>query len=151
MEHPQAIEAAVVAYLGAITPSPWAEDLTNDSGDLRIYAGANHLDKDGTRIVCYCDGELTEQPPFSGNRFADVVVELKTPVQEDGGASLTLHETNADALKDALMADDLQTQLNAVGGIYFYQIIERNTYREQDENAWTSGFRLRTYSFMTTT
>ena len=149
MEHPQSIEAAVVAYLSAITPSPWSEDLTNDNGDLRIFAGANNLDKDGTRIVVYCDGDLTEAPPFSGNRWADIVVELKTPVVDDGGASLAYYETNAAALKDAIMADDLVDQLNTAGGIYFYQIIERNPYREQDENSWTSGFRLRAYSIQT--
>lgn len=145
MEHAQKIQAAFAAYLAGITPSPWAEDLTNADGALRIFAGQSDDTKDGTRIVCAVSGDLTEMPAFSGNRWADVEISLKTPVVDDGGASLTYHQQNAAALESALMDTGLVAGLQT-SGLYVYQVLDRNTYQAEDADGWESGMRLRVYS-----
>lgn len=149
MEHAQKIQAAFAAYLAGITPSPWAEDLTDADGNLRIFTGqedsTNDSTKDGTRIVCAVVNDLTETPTFSGNRWADVEISLKTPVADDGGVSFGNHQANAAALESALMDTGLVAGLQTAD-LYVYQALDRNTYQAEDESAWESGMKLRVYS-----
>lgn len=147
MEHGKQLESAFASRLIAINPSPWQEDLTDADNGLRIYGGENELEKNGTRIVCYISGDLNEDPPFSGNRWCDLLIELKTPVVDDGGASLALHESNATALQNAIMDDGLVSGVNT-STLLVYGITEKTQFRGQDESAWTSGFKLRVYSAM---
>ena len=146
-EHFQLIQSAFASYLSAIDPSPWAEDLTGDSG-LRIFAGQDDGTKDGSRIVCAVSGDLTEQPQFSGNRWADVEISLRTPVVDDGGASLTYHQANAAALQSALMDTGLVAGLQS-DALYVYQVLDRNPFQSEDADFWESGMRMRVYSLQT--
>ena len=146
MEHAEKLETSLAAYLAGLDPSPWAEDLTNADSSLRIFAGESEQEKDGTCILCIV-GDMTEEPPRSGNRWADVTVELRTPVQDDGGASLVNHKANAIALQTAMMATDLPDHLTSEDlGITVFGIAERNTARDQNETYWMSGFTVRAYS-----
>jgi len=147
MEHAQLIQSAFFSYLSAISPSPWAEDLTGDSG-LRIFAGEDGGLKDGSRIVCAVTGDLTEEPQFSGNRYAEVEISLKTPVVDDGGASLTFHRANALALQSALMDTGLVAGLQS-SALYVYQVLDRNPYQNEDAEYWESGMKMRIYSLQT--
>ena len=144
MEHHQLIQSAFASYLAAISPAPWTE-LTNDSGDLRIFAGQDDTTKDGARIVCAVTGDLTEQPQFSCNRWADVEITLRTPVVDDGGASLTYHQANALALQNALMDTGLVSGLTS-SSLHVYSILDRNPFQNEDADFWESGMRLRIYS-----
>jgi len=139
-DHGDLLEAAAVDYLSALTT--WGDDL-----GTRIYAGANNLDKDGARIVCYC-GELTEDPPFSRNRWADLTLELRTPVGEDPEAAATqlaLHTVNASALQAAVEDDGLVLGLTNAS-LHVYAVTERNGETQQDESGWLAMWKLRVYS-----
>jgi hypothetical protein len=145
-EHAQLIQSAFVSYLSAINPSPWAEDLTGDSG-LRIFAGESNDTKSGTRIVCSVSGDMTEEPPCSGNRWADVQVELRTPVQDDGGVSFGFHQANAAALQTALMDVNLPDSLTSQSiGITVFGVTDRNPSQDESENYWASTMSIRVYS-----
>lgn len=149
MEHVKLIESAFVNYLNGIAPSPWTVGLL-------IYPGENNLDKDGARIVAYVEGDLGEEdPPTSGNRWADVIVELRTPfskltpaqVQANAVDPLTTHEANAAALQTAMLSVTLPDQLTAAqSGFTCLGLSERQPSRKQDGNYWSSGWKIRIYS-----
>jgi hypothetical protein len=147
MEHAQLIQSVFVSYLIGINPSSWSEDMIGDAG-LRIFAGEDGGLKDGPRIVCAVQGNLTEEPQFSGNRWAEVQVALRTPVVDDGGASLTNHRANAIALQAALMDAGLIAGLQSAA-LYVYAAIDRNPFQNEDADYWESGMSLRVYSLQT--
>ena len=85
MEHPELIEAAFVAYLSGL--SGW-------SSGLQIFPGQNNLDKTGARIVAFVDGDLgSEDPPLSGNRVGDAIIELRTPFSKATPSPLVSHQS----------------------------------------------------------
>lgn len=145
MEHAQTLAQSFVDYLTSL--DVWQEDLTNADGAKRIFAGEDTGTKDAARIICYCAGDLQEQPPMTGNRWADFMVELKTPMVEDGGVSLSFHKENAAALEAAIMDSALSASLRN-SAIYVYQATERNPFQDEDEMGWTSGIKLRVFSVM---
>lgn len=149
MEHPELIETAFAEYLKNLDPVPWSGALGNGDS-LRIFPGENNQDKDGPYIRCVTE-MAEEDPPCSGNRWAEVTVELVTPVVEKTAETdpdpLESHKANASALQTAILATDLPDQLTAaVDGFNCFGLSERTPIREQDEFAWRSGYHVRIYS-----
>ena len=138
MEHPQLIESALIAYLSSL--NVW-------TAGLLILPGENNVDKSGARIVAYVEGDMgNEDPPLSGNRWADVVVELRTPFSKTG-TPLTSHQANAAALSTALLSTTLPDSLtSAISGFTCFGLSERTPTREQKPEYWSSGFRIKIYS-----
>jgi hypothetical protein len=152
MEHIELIESAFVNYLATQVnagASVWTDGLL-------ILPGENNVDKDAARIVAYVEGDLGEEdPPLTGNRWADVVIELRTPFSkltkakiEAGAASpLEAHKANADALQTALLSVTLPEQLSAaIDGFTCFGLGNRTPTREQAPNYWSSGWKIRIYS-----
>jgi hypothetical protein len=152
MEHSELIENAFVNYLtGLGPPSPW-------SAGLLILPGENNLDKDGARIVAYVprDGGMGEEdPPTSGNRWADPVIELRTPFFQRTPAQikagvpdpLAAHQANAAALQSAILSNQLPDLLTAaIEGFTCWGVAERQPMREQESHFWASGWRVRLLS-----
>ena len=150
MEHPQLIESAFVAYLtvfqtGMPAASPWP-------AGMGIFPGENNLDKLGQRIVCYVeDGELgEEEPPNSGNRWAEPIVELRTPFNLPVGTAtspLVSHQAVSDALQSAILSNTLPDQLNTAQPLFtVFGLTDRKPMREQGENYWLSAWRVRLLS-----
>lgn len=149
MEHPELLETAGVNYLAGLGMDYWDELLTNAGGTLRIYPGENSLDMDGQTIVVFLDGDLgDEEPPCSGNRWADVIFRLKTPsIKKKDDVQLKAHKANADALQRAILDVNLPSLLTAsVAGFRCFGLAERMPFREQDATGWVSGYRVRLYS-----
>ena len=158
-EHPELVENAFVAYLTAINPSPWNSDLS-DGDHLRIYPGENDLDKSGSTISCFISGSMGEEdPPTSGNRWCEVHIELWTPVTQPSGPAevdpnnanaskvLEIHKDNAAALQTAILDTALPDKLtSAISGFNCFGLSERTPIREQTENGWKSGYRVKIYS-----
>jgi len=145
-EHAELLETAFVDYLLGISPSPWDANLSGTIG-LRIFPGENNLEKDGACILCYCS-DLTEDIAFSGNRWADFTVELKTPFNvdpDDPDADLLSHQANAAALSNAINDTTLIASLNS-SSLLVYSITEKSPHRSQDESSWVSGWSLKVYS-----
>lgn len=138
MEHAQLIEESFAAYLSGLTT--WPNSMTS------ISAGESNVEKDGQNIVCWVDGEMDdEDPPTSGNRWCDIVVRLKTPVVNDGGVTLTNHQNAASALQAAILDTDLP-MLVSTDSFTCFGLTDRKPFREQDENAWVSGWKIHLYS-----
>jgi len=148
MTHIELLENAFVNYLKSL--NVW-------TAGLLILAGENNLDKDAARIVAYVDGgELEdEEPPLSGNRPANVVVELRTPfskltAKEIAAGStqpLLKHQANAAALQAAILSDTLDDQLTAaIAGFTVMGIYNRSELYGQSENYWMGGWRVRLLS-----
>jgi hypothetical protein len=152
MEHPQLLESAAVAYLvGLATNNPtyWDDLLEDAAGNLRINAGESSSEKDGQNIVAYISGDMGEEdPPCSGNRWADLIIALHTPsVKRTSDAQLASHQANADALQSALLAPTLPDLLTAAqAGLTVFGIKDRMPFREQDGLGWTSGWKIGLYS-----
>lgn len=149
MEHSELIETAGVNYLAGLGAAYWDDLLANADGNLRIYPGESNLDMDGQTIVVYLDGDLGEEyPPCSGNRWADVIFRLKTPViKKRDGLQLKSHQANADALQRAILDISLPLLLMAaVPNFTCFGLTDRTPFREQDATGWVSGFRVRIYS-----
>jgi hypothetical protein len=140
-EHAELIENAFVNYL---------EPLAGWSAGLLIFPGENNLDKTGARIVAYVEGDLGEEdPPTSGNRWADVVVELRTPFQNKTPAlnPQTQHSANAAILATAISSATLPDLLTAAIANFTCQgITERTPMRSQESNYWMSGWKVKIYS-----
>jgi hypothetical protein len=150
MEHAELIESAFVNYLSGIRPSPWSDGLL-------IFPGENNLDKSGARIVAYVpeDGVGEEDPPLSGNRICDVVIELRTPfskltakdIAAKATQPLVVHQLNADALQAALLSTTLPDDISAaIPGLSVWGIIDRKQMREQKANYWGSGWTIKMLS-----
>ena len=147
MEHPELIESAFVNYLTG--KGGW-------SANLLLLAGENNADKSDARIVAFVEGDLgNEDPPISGNRWADVEVELRTPfskltaAQVAAGATdpLTQHKANAANLQTAMLSATLPEDLTASqAGFTCFGIAERTPIRKQDGNYWSSGWKIKVYS-----
>lgn len=147
MEHPELIETAFVNYLTGL--SVW-------SAGLLIFPGENNLDKDDARIVAYIDGEMgDEDPPNSGNRWADVIIELRTPfgqltakeVAANVADPLAVHKANAAALATAIESNTLPDQLTAaVDGFTCFGLAQRTPTREERPEYWSSGWKVRLFS-----
>jgi hypothetical protein len=152
MEHAQLLESAAVAYLlglAANNPTYWDDLLENSAGALRIYAGESSLDMDGQNIVAYIEGDMGEEdPPCSGNRWADLIIRLKTPsVRKSPDAQLASHQANASALQSAVLAATLPDLLTAAqAGLTVFGVKDRQPFREQDGTGWTSGWKISLYS-----
>lgn len=147
MEHSQLIEQAFAAYLLAIAPPPWNALLSNGAG-LRIYPGESNLSKDGQLIVCYIpDSDGEEEPPNSGNRWHECMVELHTPIKNDDGSQFAAHQANATALQAAILSTTLPDQLSAaIGGFTVFGINGRTTIKNEEPEYWKSGWKVRLYS-----
>jgi hypothetical protein len=163
-EHPRLIEESMREYLLGLDPRPWGTSLTG-SGDPavpRIYAGENNLLKDGQNIVAFVEGDLgDEDPPMSGNRWADLIVRLKTPARISAAGTevegLEEHQLMAAALQKAILGDGtdagnitcetLAARLSAaVDDFTCFGITNRMPFRAQDDSGWVSGWTLRLYS-----
>ena len=149
MEHAELIETAGVNYLAGLK---WPAGFTK----AQISPGQSATDIAAALISVSVEGDLgPEYPLFSGNRWADVKIELKTPVatqtpdQVAAGAQtpLALHSLVAAALQDAVMDSNLPALLTAaVAGFTAFGVIDRCPIREQTENYWLSGWRFRLLS-----
>lgn len=139
MEHPELIENAFVNHLSSL--NVW-------TAGLQILAGENNIDKSGARIVAVVDGDLgNEDPPLSGNRWADVLVELRTPFSKATPSPLVAHQANAAALQTALTATGLPESLTAAqAGFTCFGLGERTPGREQKPEYWSSYWTIRIYS-----
>lgn len=135
MEHAKLIESACTEYLSGL-------GIFDDA--MLFLSGQDDAEKTGQRIVSYVT-DLSEEPPFSGNRFSEVTVELRTPIATDGTDMLELHESEAAALEEAIMDDGLEASLSSAD-LLVYSVIERNAFRNTDESGYSSGWRLRLYS-----
>ena len=152
-EHPELIENSFVEYLKSIATSPWNDDLM-DGGELRIFPGESDTSLNGAFIRCYVpNGMGEEDPPLSGNRWAEVRVELLTPVSQPIDASgqgtydsvvLENHKANAAALSSAILDNELPDLLTAaISGFCCFGISERQPIREQTESHWKSGYEVK--------
>jgi hypothetical protein len=155
-EHAELIETSLVNYLTPLTSgnpaaSVWSASLQSGSS-FRIFAGENNEDKDGSCILVFVQDDLgPEDPPCSGNRWADVTIELRTSFNiptETEASPLVNHKLDAAALETAILADTLPDLLTAsIDGFRCFGIDgDRKPYRNQDENYWASGYKLRIYS-----
>ena len=139
MEHSTLIEAALVQYLQSILVagvSPWIRPLD-------IYQGFNNLDKDNSRIVAYVDDLGNEDPPCSGNRWADVLVELRTPFFIGKVDMLAKHQANAGMLQSAILNTNLPDLLtSAIAGFTCFGITDRQNVGHEGENYWMSGWKI---------
>lgn len=152
MEHAELIEGAFVNYLSDAANATWPASF--DVG--RIFPGENNLDKDGQRIVCYLEGgDLGEEdPPLSGNRMTTVTVQLRTPfskltaAQKAAGQPEPLdgHKAVADALQSAITAANDENLTAAITGWTCFGLADCSPFREQEDNAWVSGWKLKIYS-----
>ncbi len=149
MEHAELIENAFVNYLTGLN--------TIIAGNPQILPGENNLDKTGARVVCYVpeEGVGEEDPPLSGNRICEVVVELRTPFSKLTAKELATgvtqplvsHKANADALQVAMLAVGLPDSLTAaIAGFSCWGIINRQQMRDQKENYWGSGWQIKLLS-----
>lgn len=162
MDHIELIEAASVAYLSTLTTgnppvSVWPVTMVAPGGGLMIYPGENNLDKQGQRIVCYVAGnELgDEDPPNSGNRWAEITWELRTPVFRPTALQIKTgvvdplgqHKLAVEALEAAALDSTLPDNLTAaVAGFTCFGFSNRTQIREEQENGWMSGWRIKLYS-----
>lgn len=141
LEHAELIENSFVNYL---TP------LGGWLAGLQILAGENNVDKTGARIVAYVHGDLgDEDPPTSGNRWADVMIELRTPFQKATAAlnPQQQHSANANILASAILAATLPDLLTAaIAGFTCLGITDRVPGREQEKNYWASSWKVKMLS-----
>ncbi len=148
--HPNLVENAFVAVLAGQNPNPWAADLNIQGGGLRIFPGETNLDKDGTRIVAYIPGnEMGEEdPPTSGNRWCDCVIELRTPTSRANGATnLANHQANAAALQAVILNINLPDLLSsAIQNFACFGLVDRTPMEEQAEDYWMAGYKVRLLS-----
>lgn len=149
-EHAELIENAWVEYLKNIDPPPWLPMITNN-GEPHIFPGENNLAKDGQNIVAYVEDLGPEEPPLSGNRTSTVVIRLKTPVIKKVNPTdtdyLAAHKAAAASLQDAILDTNLPDLLTAaIADFCCFGIVDRTPFRDQDANAWTSGWRVMLHS-----
>jgi hypothetical protein len=144
MNHPTLLENAFTLYFESLV---W-------SSQLDFFAGENNLDKNGPRIVSYIEGgELGEEdPPTSGNRWFEIVCELRTPFFKLTAAQiaanvpqpLVQHQANEDMLQSAITNINICALLEtAQSGLSIFGITQRTPMREQQDNGWMSGWKVR--------
>ena len=136
------IEAALVAYLSGLT-------LPDGFTVGQIQAGETDEDKDGQTIICAASDSTEEHPPRTGNFYVPVGIELHTPFSDDGNGTTTLaiHQTVAEFLEAAFMADDLAALLTTAGGGSFTAMghNERKFIAGQADGVYVSGVGLSLY------
>ena len=151
MEHAKLIETTLASYLAGYS---FPDSLKNDAGTFRIFAGESEDDKDGQVIIASCGQNLTEEPQFSANYWADCSVELRTPISlpVDGDTvdnSQTIHDAAATVLRAAIMDTGILASLNQTTGFYAYAVLDRAPSRDQQPNFHSSGYMFRLYSCQT--
>jgi len=148
MTHTELLENAFVNYL--TTFSGW-------QAGLLIFPGENNIGKSGRRIVAYIPGGVMgdEDPPNSGNRWAEIEVELRTPFfrltpsQIAAGTPdpLVTHQADAANLLSAITSSTLPDQLTAAqSGFTCFGLAERTPMEEQGDNFWISAWKIRLLS-----
>jgi hypothetical protein len=150
-EHAKLIESAIASYL---IGTSFPDSLKNDAGLFRIFEGESESDKDGQVIIVSCGSDLTEDPPFSANYWADCSVELRTPISSpvDGDTeynSLTIHQAASTVLRAAIMDTGFVAGINNAGNIFVYMVLNRNPSRNEQQNYHSSGYSFRLYSCQT--
>ena len=156
-DHASKLETSLVNYLlGIVSANPpapaWPATLATSRGVLRIFAGENNVDKDGQRIVCAAEEFGQEDPPCSGNRWAFLNVELRTPFSIPSSGvdkAQPAHDAAATILESAILAMIPDYHLsttpngnNAVAGLTVFGTRgDRQPTRSQEENYWSSGYR----------
>ena len=142
-------ESALATYLASF--STWPDSLLTapDATTYSIFAGEAETEKTGQSIICYVNGDLAEEPTYSGNFWADVVVELKTPVTADAAATTTSlgnHQLAATVLEPLILASDLSSQLEAlVADFTVFGLLDRQPIRERTPEYWLTGWKFRLY------
>jgi hypothetical protein len=148
-EFPEQLESALVSWL--IT-QPFPDSLKNFDGAFRIFSGESESLKDGQTIIASAGAELTEEPLYSGNYWAEATVQLITPVitPAPGSAdptSLSTHQAAAAILKLAVTSASIASDIaSSVTGLTVYGVTDRHPVREQTEDTHMSGFKLRIYA-----
>lgn len=142
----ETIESALVSYLSGRS---FPDSLKNDAGDYRIFAGESDDVKDGQTLIAWVDGDLTEEPQYSGNYWADCEVELRTPIiaaatGDSETDSLPLHKAAAEVMRLAIM-DSAFPELLGNNSFVVYAVLDRNPTRNQAPNYHASGYRFRLY------
>jgi hypothetical protein len=159
MELPEKIESNLVSYLQSLTfPAYFTPDL--------VHPGESDEDKTTQVIQAVCAESENEDPPYSGNFWFPVQIELRTPLflQTDDekasadpefSAQIAKHKAVAAVLADAIDIDDLIAQINttaqaqtdtdlkAFAAIAF---TDRKPLREQNDKYIMSGWSLKFYA-----
>lgn len=166
MELPEKIESNIVAYLQA-----HFADVANSCPDYftpdMIHPGESDTDKTTQIIQAACGEADQEDPPFSGNYWHPVQIELRTPLyvqtddqkQSSDDAQSTSqrdkHSAIASLLSGAILIDDFPAQINAAAqaqqdaelkAFALIGFLDRKPLREQNDNYIMSGFSLRVYA-----
>ena len=143
------IESTCAAYLASFTTWPDSLLTAPDATTYRIFAGEAETEKTGQSIICYTSGDFTEYPSCSGNFWADVTIELKTPVSIDAlGATdqLTDHQAAATILEPIIMAENFPSQLESnAANFTVFGLIDRQHIRERTAEYWLTGFKFKLY------
>ena len=149
MELAVKIETSCAKYLASFDTWPDSLLTAPDATTYRIFAGEAETEKTGQSIICYCNGDFTEYPPCSGNFWADVQIELKTPVSIDATGltdQLTAHQAAATILEPIIMAATLPASLEANASDFTVQgLIDRQPIRERTAEYWLTGFKFKLY------
>lgn len=166
MELPEKIESILVAYLqGRAYPTYFTSDL--------IHPGESDVDKTTQVIQAVCEKEAQEDPPYSGNFWYQVEIQLRTPLTIQTAADvastdpavataqIAKHKAVAAVLSDAIVITDLPAQLNTVANaavnadaspnvnLRAFACIgftDRQPMRDQSNDYLMSGFSLRLYA-----
>lgn len=160
MELPEKIENILAAYLQTGTYPDWFTD------DL-IHPGESDVDKTTQVIQAVCGTYGVEDPPYSGNLWFTVQIELRTPItlqtdDEKASADDTIstaqidkHKAVATVLSNLIVITDLPAQLNTIANaqadvnLQAFAAIgftDRQHLREQNDAYIMSGFNLRLYA-----
>jgi hypothetical protein len=149
MELAEKIESSLALYLAAFDTWPDSLLVAPDATTYSIFSGEAETEKTGQSIICYVNGDLAEEPARSGNFWADVVIELKTPVTADAAATTTSlgnHQLAATVLEPLILADDLSSQLEAlVDDLTVFGLLDRQPIRERTPEYWLTGWKFRLY------
>jgi hypothetical protein len=149
MELAEKAEKSLAIYLASFSTWPDSLLVAPDSTTYSIFAGESETEKTGQSIICYVNGDLAEEPARSGNFWADVVIELKTPVTADAAAtttSLDNHQLAATVLEPLILASDLSDQLEAlVDDFTVFGLLDRQPIRDRTPEYWLTGWKFRIY------
>jgi hypothetical protein len=135
------VEAALAAYLSGLT-------LPDEFTAAQIQVGQTDEDKDGQLIICAAFDSNEEIPPYTGNFMVPVGIELHTPATDDGngGTTLGLHQTVAEFLEAAFMADDLAAQLTAAQSDFTCMgFVDRKFLKGEQDGIYMSGVSMTLY------
>jgi hypothetical protein len=149
MELAVKIESSLALYLASF--STWPDSLLAGTAPptYSIFAGEAETEKTGQSIICYVNGDLAEEPARSGNFWADVQIELKTPViadTPDATTALDSHQQAATVLEPLILASDLSSQLESLVVDYtIFGLLDRQPIRERTPEYWLTGWKFRLY------